>query len=464
MRTDLDSTYVNAALCVDVRVNDAADVTLKLYDARGNLVKKETKGGKDAVEFRSEMDDPCKWTAETPYLYTLVLSMKGCALSQKVGFRRVDLLDGVFCVNGKPIKIRGVNRHEHHPDSGRAVPYEFMKQDLLLMKQHNINGIRTSHYINDARFYDLADELGFWIMDESDLECHGLAEIGAADPSVFTSDNPAWTEAYVDRARQMVMRDFNHPSIIVWSLGNESFYGRNHQVMYDFIKSVDKSRPVHYEGDQDAKSADIFSRMYPSHSDWEQFAQEREWQKPGVLCEFAHAMGNGPGGLKEYTDLFYNYPRLMGGFVWEWANHVSSAPRATVAPARGSQTRPAQGLRTRKGDGQVYFGYGGDFGDEPNDKNFVMDGLCFSDHTPTPGLIEYRKAIEPVQTMGVEGSEVTIVNRYDFLSLDHLRGRWEMMVDGIVQEAHAFEIPPSENAFLVVEATSAGVPALACAC
>ncbi|KAK4200869.1 family 2 putative glycoside hydrolase [Triangularia verruculosa] len=419
IQTDLDDKYEDATLHVKVKLNSDANVTLGLLDANGVEIANKTKAGEGTIHFDIPVKNPHKWTAETPYLYRLALSMPGCALAERVGFRRIELLDGVFCVNGQPIKIRGVNRHEHHPDHGRAVPYDFMRQDLLLMKQHNINAIRTSHYINDPRLYEVADELGLWILDECDLECHGLFVLGTNGEKLAT-DNPDWEEAYIDRARQMVMRDFNRPSIILWSLGNESSYGRNHKAMYKFIKSLDKSRPIHYEGDWRAESADIISRMYHSVADTEKYAKERSWDKPVVLCEYIHAMGNGPGAIKEYIDLFYKYPRLMGGFVWEWANH---------------------GLRTKTKDGREYMGYGGDFGDDPNDYNFVLDGLCFSNHTPTPGLIEYKKAIEPVQTLGLEvGGRVRIINRYDFLSLDQLichvsirdnHGLWDLGVADI---------------------------------
>lgn len=320
--TLLDDDYKDATLRVEVKLSRPADVTLQLRDANGGEIVKKTKAGKRNVTFDLAITNPHKWTAETPYLYSLLLEMPGCALAERVGFRRTELLDGVWCVNGNPVKLRGTNRHEHHPDSGRAVPYEFLRRDLLLMKRHNINAIRTSHYINDPRLYELADELGLWILDECDLECHGLFVVGG-DGTKFASDNPDWEEAYVDRARQMVMRDFNRPSIILWSLGNESGYGRNHAAMYHFIKGIDRSRLIHYEGDWAAQTADIFSKMYHSHSGVEWDAKQREWDKPLVLCEYIHAMGNGPGAIKEYIDLFYKYPRLMGGFVWEWANHVS---------------------------------------------------------------------------------------------------------------------------------------------
>jgi beta-galactosidase len=198
-----------------------------------------------------------------------------------------------------------------------------MKEDLLQMKFFNVNAVRTSHYINDPRVYEVANEIGLWVLDEADLECHGFGEVGADSPASFASDSPEWREAYVDRARQMVMRDKNQPCIILWSLGNESFYGRNHQAMYDEIKKIDSTRLIHYEGDQDAQTADIYSRMYTSVDEMTKFAEEKDWKKPFVMCEYAHAMGNGPGAIKEYIEIFYKFPRLMGGFVWEWANHVS---------------------------------------------------------------------------------------------------------------------------------------------
>lgn len=322
VETLLDDDYKDAELKVSVKMSAASDVALKLLDAEDKTVAETTQTFEPEGAFSVRVSDPRKWTAETPYLYTLVLTFNGTSLTQRVGFRRVEFIKGAFCVNGNPVKFRGVNRHEHHPVHGRAVPYDFMKADLLLMKQYNINGIRTSHYIDDHRLYDLADELGLWVIDEADLECHGFDEIGC-DPKSFTSDNPDWEEAYVDRARQMVKRDKNHPSIVIWSLGNEAFYGRNHKAMYEYIKTVDTGRPVHYEQDFPAISADMHSRMYASVDEITKIAEEPNWEKPLVLCEYVHAMGNGPGAIKEYIDAFYKYPRLMGGFVWEWANHVS---------------------------------------------------------------------------------------------------------------------------------------------
>jgi beta-galactosidase len=344
IQTLLDSKYEDATLSVEVDLNTKSDVSLKLLDATGTTVVSASQTASPSTAFSFLIKNPNKWTAEMPYLYQLILSTSDCTVQQRVGFRNSELKNGVFLVNGKPVKFRGVNRHEHHPDHGRSVPYDFLVKDLLLMKTHNINAIRTSHQINDPRLYDLADELGLWVMDECDLECHGFGEVDITSlpaehrdlsdidkvkhrvrsPARWTSDNPAWEEAYIDRARQAIYRDKNHACVIMWSLGNESFYGRNHQKMYDFIKAYDPTRLIHYEGDYDAQTVDIYSRMYTSAEDIIKFATESEtWDKPLVMCEYEHAMGNGPGNIKEYIDAFYKYPRLMGGFVWEWANHVS---------------------------------------------------------------------------------------------------------------------------------------------
>jgi beta-galactosidase len=323
----LDDKYEDAALSIETTLSRGHEnIQYKLLDAQGATVFAGTypqPGPTSKLE--RLIKRPNKWTAETPYLYTLIISAGDVFVVQKVGFRKAELIDKIFCVNGSPIKIRGVNRHEHHPESGRAVPYNFLKRDLILMKQHNINGIRTSHYPNDPRLYDLADEMGFWVIDEADLECHGFDPVGT-EPREFTSNNPEWKDAYVDRARQMVMRDKNHPCIIMWSMGNEAFYGRNHQAMYDEMKKIDDTRLIHYEGDKQAETADVISRMYTHIDEVAQWGEEKDWKKPFVLCEYAHAMGNGPGALTEHVESFYKYPRLIGGFVWEWANHVGREP------------------------------------------------------------------------------------------------------------------------------------------
>ncbi|KAI5921933.1 intracellular beta-galactosidase BgaD [Camillea tinctor] len=437
IQTKLDSQYVNADLKVRVDVTGSGELKLELYDPEKKaVIVSDTKSvssgdGRTSVDFSLPVENPHKWTAETPTLYHLVVSLDGTSfVSQRVGFRQVEMKDGLIQVNGKRIVFKGANRHEHHPQFGRSVPYEFMKQDLLIMKNHNINAIRTCHQPSDVRLYDLADELGFWVMDEADLECHGFesicdAALSEADRELpfrqrqlltraqaakWTSDNDIWEDAYVDRAIQLVRRDQLHPSVIVWSLGNEAFFGRNHKAMYKWIKSYDDSRPVHYEADIHAETADMYSRMYPPVEEIVAFGEDASKTKPLVLCEYIHAMGNGPGNIKEYVDAFYAYPKLQGGFVWEWANH-------------GLLTKDAA-------TGEPYYGYGGDFDDEPNDGNFVMDGMLNSDHTPTPGLIEYKKSLEPVKVVSSTPQTATLINRYDFITLDHLKCVYTILDEG----------------------------------
>ncbi|KAI9847952.1 MAG: Beta-galactosidase (Lactase) [Sclerophora amabilis] len=458
VQTLLDSEYTDAELCVKVDLEGSGSVALKLIDSSMKTIVDSTKDSEGpSVNFNLRVQNPHKWTAETPILYHLTLTLDGRqSIAQRIGFRKTEIKDGIFLVNGKRVVFRGVNRHEHSPISGRTVPLELLRQDLLLMKTHNVNAIRTSHQPNDIRMYDLADELGLWIMDEADLECHGFGEIdevalpahqrsmsfeekkavvygGAAR---WTSSNPQWKEAYIDRARQLVTRDKNHASVVMWSLGNEAFYGCNFQSMYDWIKLYDQTRPVHYEGDLKAETVDVFSQMYPKIEDVVAFAKQPGLQKPVILCEYIHAMGNGPGAIKEYVDAFYKYPPLQGGFAWEWSNH---------------------GLKTRNSEGQEYYAYGGDFGDVPNDTNFIVDGLVWSDHTPAPGLVEYRKAIEPVQVLEGTHKRIRIVNRYDFLTLDHLQCTRSVVGDGYNQERMIVPLPSGVQPGDTIELDISGI-------
>ena len=445
VRTEFDENYLNALLSVDVEIIGEGDVQLSLFAVeKSQLVCQKlitAPPGSSKINFSIQVKAPKKWTAEDPNLYHLVLRHGDQFIAQKIGFRKVEIKDGLILVNGKRVVFRGVNRHEHHPTMGRAVPMEFLREDLLLMKTHNINALRTSHQPNDVRLYDLADELGFWVMDEADLECHGFDTIherclpqseqsktfeekkaityGRAGK--WLSDNPDWEESYVDRAKQMVHRDKNHPSIIMWSLGNEAFYGKNFQAMYDWITTCDQTRPIHYEGDVEAQTVDMFSLMYPPLDVIETFAKTWDGKKPMLLCEYIHAMGNGPGNIKEYIDLFYKYPCLQGGWAWEWANH---------------------GLLTESTDGEKFYAYGGDFGEFPHDGNFVMDGLVDSQHRPGPGLIEYSKAIEPIQLVEDLPDSIQIINRYDFSTLDHVQCSWKIVGDdGYVRQGSDIPLP-----------------------
>ncbi|KAH7305188.1 glycosyl hydrolases family 2, TIM barrel domain-containing protein [Stachybotrys elegans] len=454
IKTDLDADYRDAVLRADITVSsfvvDQQEVLLTLRDNGKELAstRKPSSINEGVLKFEIPVSNPQKWTAESPKLYQLGISLFSStgdsvqSISQNVGFRKVEMKKGLITVNGSPILLRGANRHDHHPVHGRAVPYEFMKQDLLLMKQHNINALRTSHYPGQPQLYDLADELGLWVMDEADLECHGFYDVvtqpvepppyldyeGSKEvyfplAAQFTSDNTAWRASYVDRMVQMVQRDKNHPCIFSWSLGNESFYGANHVAMVDYARSID-DRPIHYEGDIKAETADMYSYMYP---DMERLTRLLETEgiqdgtslKPVILCEYAHAMGNGPGGLQDYQDMFRKHERLQGGFIWEWANH---------------------GLAHKGG----FYAYGGDFGDDPNDHTFVMDGLVSSEHKPTPGLLEVKRVFQPVKFDYDPTGRVLITNEYDFIGLDALEGTYSIQEIGdesTILESGKLEIP-----------------------
>ncbi|TDC15629.1 DUF4981 domain-containing protein [Streptomyces sp. 8K308] len=361
------------------------------------------------------------WTAETPKLYDGVLATEGERVPLRIGFRTVALEDGLIKVNGRPVLFKGVNRHEWHPERGRALDPETMREDVLLMKRHNINAVRASHYPPHPAFLDLCDEFGLWVIDECDLETHGFEDQSWRDNPV---DDDRWTPALLDRATRMVERDKNHPSVVLWSLGNEAGTGRGLTAMSEWIHGRDPSRLVHYEGDRDCRDTDVYSRMYASQAEVERIGQEldggthKRRRLPFILCEYAHAMGNGPGGLADYQRLFETYERLQGGFVWEWIDHGIEHP-------------------------ELGYAYGGDFGEELHDGNFVCDGLLFPDRTPSPGLLEYRKVIEPVRIEGDStNGTVRVTNRHDFADLSALAFEWSYQVEGETVEAGILSVPP----------------------
>ena len=357
------------------------------------------------------------WTAETPRLYAATLTADAEAIELRLGFRTVRI-DGVrLLVNGVPILLNGVNRHEWDPVTGRTLSEDVLRRDLQLMKQHNVNAVRTSHYPPDPRFLDLCDEYGLWVIDECDLETHGFGVNGwRRNPS----DEPMWRDALLDRMVRMVERDKNHPSIISWSLGNESHTGANLAAMSAWAKDRDPSRFIHYEGNSECDYVDVYSQMYASVGYVEQVGMATEpatidpahdqhrRTMPYVLCEYAHAMGNGPGGLTEYQQLFETHDRLIGGFIWEWLDH-------------GVVLRQADGPNA----GELYYGYGGDFGEPLHDSNFIADGLLLPDRTPSPGLIQLARTIAPIRiTVDPIAGTVTVINRLSFADSGHLAFRY----------------------------------------
>ena len=319
-------------------------------------------------------------------------------------FRKIRIKRRSFLVNGVAIKFKGVNRHDYNPRNGRVVAKEEMIKDIVLMKQHNINAIRTAHYPNSHYIYDLCDEYGMYVIDETDLECHGFELTGDYK---WISDDPAWETSYVNRMTRMIERDKNHPCILMWSLGNESAFGCNFKAMAKTAKEMDPTRLVHYEGDfnvdeSEGPVSEVYSTMYTWLEHDSKLLMDKiikDIKKPHILCEYCHAMGNGPGNLKEYQDLFYSYDKLQGGFIWEWFDH---------------------GIESKSDNGETYYKYGGDFGDDPSNINFCIDGLIMPDRSVSPGLLEYKKVIEPVEThmIDIEKGLIQVINRYDFKNLD----------------------------------------------
>jgi len=383
------------------------------------------------------------WSSESPTLYTIVLALHradkrgqptGKALEHtacRVGFRNVEVKDRQLLINGRAVMMRGVNRHEHDDTHGRTITREMMIRDIELMKRHNFNAVRTAHSPNDRRWYDLCDAYGLYVIDEANVEAH-------ANYHTLNKD-PRWERAFFERGRDMVLRDKNHPSVILWSLGNESGCGKNHNTMAEWIRRYDPSRPLHnepaawYVWDRDTEkqrgptrggetSTDLLAPMYPPIDGIIHWARTTDDHRPMILCEYSHAMGNSNGCLKEYWDAFEQYHGLQGGFIWEWVDH---------------------GIRQTTDDGQPYWAYGGDFGEDIHDAEFVCDGLVSPDRTPHPALAEVHKVHQQVRFTGDDASRgrITVTNRYDFTTLDWLAFDWAIEVDGVGVDRGDVKVP-----------------------
>ena len=407
-------------------------VTCRLLDADGNLVAKQrTEDG----TLHMEVADPHLWNAEDPYLYTMIYETE-CdgareVITDHIGFREIHVEGNVLYINGQKVKFHGVNRHDSDPVTGFVISQEQIMKDLLLMKQHNINAIRTSHYPNAPHFYELYDRLGFYIIDEADNESHGTSAryLEAEDWdsqslrwNEVIADNPAFTEATVDRARRCVERDKNRPSVVIWSMGNECAYGCTFEAALAWTKQFDDTRLTHYESARytsgsrkyDYSNLDLYSRMYPSLEEMREYLTE-DARKPYILCEYCHAMGNGPGDLEDYFRLMEEYDGACGGFVWEWCDHAID---------RGAAP-----------DGRKVYAYGGDSDEFPHDGNFCMDGLVYPDRRVHTGLLEYKNVYRPARVAAFDQNTgaLTLHNYMDFTDLkDYLYISWQMLCDGEV--------------------------------
>jgi len=430
LNDDFTRATLEALVVVEGDIRDTDSVSVQLWRGDSLIAEAEQAIESDIIDERGRYNDrttlrlpvenPALWSAEIPSLYRTVVQLKRGetlveAEAYDTGFRTVSISQGLLTINGKPLLIRGVNRHEHHPDNGQVMDIETMRQDILLMKQNNFNSVRCSHYPNHPLWYRLCDYYGLYVVDEANIETHGMV------PMNRLSNDPRWLPAMTERVTRMVQRDRNHPSIIIWSLGNESGHGDNHDALYSWIKSNDPGRPVHYEGGGGNSAAtDIICPMYARVDEDQPFPQVPKWSikkwvgmpgetRPLILCEYAHAMGNSLGGFHKYWEAFRQYPRLQGGFIWDWVD---------------------QSLNKRDENGQVFSAYGGDFGDTPNDRQFCMDGLVFADRTPHPSLYEARHAQQFFQFRLLPDNQLSVTSEYLFRSTDNEQLVWNVKLEG----------------------------------
>ncbi len=435
-RPTLDAHLRDGDLCVTARLGGTVTqsrgcrVGMQLFDPSGAPVFTDyveatfapNDNEPDRVILKHSVPAPQKWSHETPALYTLVVRLstpEGRPLhfeSHRIGFRRVEVRARQLLINGRPVYIRGVNRHEHDERRGKAITLDSMRADILLMKQYNINAVRTSHYPNDERWYDLCDEYGLYVWDEANIETHALYN--------RLCHEPEWRAAFLERGARMLERDKNHPSVIVWSLGNEAGYGPNHDLLAGWMRGYDPDRPLHYEGatapnwSGSRLSTDLVCPMYPSIDRIVDFAVNTDDPRPLIMCEYAHAMGNSLGNLREYWEAIESHPGLQGGFIWDWVD---------------------QGLLKTDAEGRAFWAYGGDFGDTINDMNFCINGLVFPDRSIHPAMWEVRKIFQPVRVRLLDAStgQVEVANWFDFSSLAHLTPIWELSRDGEVIQSGA---------------------------
>ncbi len=428
VRTEFDSAYQDASLKVyadlsnySKQVPAGGNISLMLEDASGAAVLTGTEKnvklspGEDLRVFWEEsIKSPARWSAENPCLYNLVIKLSDQensvleVIPYKIGFRQVEMRDGQILINNIPALFKGVNRHEHDPDTGHYLSRESMIRDIKLMKQHNINAVRTCHYPDVPEWYELCDEYGIYLIDEANIESHGMGY----RPDTTLGNNPAWKEAHLDRTRRMVERDKNHASVVIWSLGNEAGDGVNFEATSAWIHGRDNSRPVHYERAQQRSHVDIVSSMYSKVEEIIEYAQTHK-DRPFILCEYAHAMGNSVGNLFEYWDAIEKYPQLQGGFIWDWVD---------------------QGLHAYTEDGRPYTAYGGDFGppEVPSDDNFCMNGLVSADRIPHPSLFEVKKVYQYVgfEAVDLSRGQVRVKNKYESTNLQELQGSWRLLAGG----------------------------------
>ena len=425
----------------DIELTDPVGVKITLEDKAGNIIAKGEIDKTGSIEF--EVSDPILWNTENPYLYTLVLETEEETIVEYVGFRTVEIIDRVLYFNKQKIKFRGVNRHDSDPVTGFTISMEQIITDLTMMKQHNFNAIRSSHYPNAPYFYQLCDKYGFMVVDEADIEAHGPVTIYRKEDTDYNrfkrwnekiADDPAWEASILDRVELMVRRDKNRPSIVMWSMGNESAYGCNFEKALKWTKEFDPSRITQYESaryrnydvEYNYDHLDIYSRMYPSLDEIREYL-ENDASKPFLLVEYCHSMGNGPGDFEDYFELIYENDLMCGGFVWEWCDHAI--------------------YKGKDKNGKDMYYYGGDHGESVHDLNFCMDGLVYPDRTPHTGLLEYKNVYRPARAVSYDevNGKLVIHNYMDFDDLkDFVDIYYEVSCDGLNVESGVLELPSIE--------------------
>ncbi len=441
LRTILVNDYTKGELQIGFDNKGNIPVSLTLFDPEGKKITEADFPAENGGCTSILLNAPLLWNAEQPNLYTLLIHAGDEYICQRVGFREIKVENGVVLLNGKPITFRGVNRHDSDPVKGYAVSEEDLLRDLTIMRRYNINAIRTSHYPNAPVLAEMCDRLGFYLISESDIESHGVTVSDGIQSDYkenypLIAKDPLWAESILDRVQRNVIRDKNHPSVLIWSLGNESGWGICFQKAARWIKEYDDTRLVHYEGEnwgtgkyedykEELADLDLHSEMYSAVSAVREYCENPENKKPLILCEYIHAMGNGPGDAEDYWQLIQQYPNFCGGFVWEWCDHAVYMGR------------------TNEGKAKYY--YGGDFGEFPHDGNFCMDGLVYPDRTPSVGLEEYKNVIRPVRVSRDSDGSFIFQNLMDFVGTEeYLRVEYEITEDGILVGTGEIELPNIE--------------------
>ena len=445
VKSELDNQYKNGVFNLDVtlkyfennKIKNPA-VKVELFDKEGKTVFSETKKvntKEQKISFAKTIENVKQWNAETPNLYRYTITLldnKGNTLeiiSKKTGFRKVEIKDAQLLVNGKAVLVKGANIHEHDDVNGHVPNPELMIKDLQLMKEHNLNAIRMCHYPHDTHFYDLCDEYGFYVVDEANIETHGMgAELqGPFDKSKHPAYLPEWAPAHLDRIKRMFEFDKNHPSIIIWSLGNECGNGPVFYDAYDWLKQVDSTRPVQFEQAGENRNTDIVAPMYPGIKSMKDYARSDK-KRPYIMCEYSHAMGNSNGNFQEYWDIINSSKHMQGGFIWDWVD---------------------QGIKTKNEKGVTFWAYGGDLGGEKlhNDENFCANGLVSANRIPHPGLLEVKKVYQNIQFKLANETDLVVTNHFNFTNLSNYTFKWELIKNGLATKSGEFnlEVNPEES-------------------